>query len=86
MSDDWKTLRVPVDKYEQAKDQKENDGRTWGEQIVNSDDEPVAEISPTVEFDGVDELLDELKRVRELVERNPDRTADELEGRFGGHP
>lgn len=34
----------------------------------------------------VDDVLAELEQTRELVEHVPDRTADELEGRFGGHP
>jgi hypothetical protein len=37
MSDDWKTLRVPTDAWETAKEQKEAAGRTWGEQIVRGD-------------------------------------------------
>jgi len=32
--DNWKTLRVPVDAWEEAKAQKEEHDRTWGEQIV----------------------------------------------------
>lgn len=39
MSDDWKTLRVPTDAWERAKEQKESAGRTWGEQIVRPDGE-----------------------------------------------
>jgi hypothetical protein len=38
VSDDWKTLRVPADRYQEAKEQKESAGRTWGEQIVRPDD------------------------------------------------
>lgn len=36
-NDDWKTLRVPVADYNDAKAQKEEHGRTWGEQIVRPD-------------------------------------------------
>jgi len=32
--DDWKTLRVPPEAYEKAKAQKEENDRTWGEQLV----------------------------------------------------
>jgi len=32
--DDWKTLRVPPEAYDQAKAQKEDADRTWGEQLV----------------------------------------------------
>lgn len=39
MSDDYKTLRVPEDAWETARAQKEDAGRTWGEQIVRPDGE-----------------------------------------------
>jgi hypothetical protein len=32
--DNWKTLRVPPEAYDRAKEQKEKHGRTWGEQLV----------------------------------------------------
>jgi hypothetical protein len=32
--DNWKTLRVPPEAYETAKAQKDDAGRTWGEQVV----------------------------------------------------
>jgi hypothetical protein len=35
--DDYKTMRVPTDAWERAKEQKESAGRTWGEQIVRPD-------------------------------------------------
>lgn len=35
---DWKTLRVPLDAYTEAKAQKKEHGRTWGQQIVRGDD------------------------------------------------
>lgn len=35
---EWKTLRVPKDAYEEAKAQKEEHNRTWGEQIVRGHD------------------------------------------------
>lgn len=37
MTDDYKTLRVPEDDWETAKEQKEAAGRTWGDQIVRPD-------------------------------------------------
>jgi len=37
--DNWKTLRVPPEAYEEAKAQKEANGRTWGEQVVRPDDD-----------------------------------------------
>jgi hypothetical protein len=52
--DNWKTLRVPPERYEQAKAQKEEHNRTWGEQLV-TDEPEVTEVVP------VDELLDQLE-------------------------
>jgi len=68
--DDWKTLRVPVEAWEQAKAQKEAEGRTWGEQIVRPDD-----------GDSDDNLADHIEKVLESVDKLPERTADELEAR-----
>ena len=47
MTNGWKTLRVPADKYEKAKAQKEENDRTWGKQIVRPD-------STTEPDDGTD--------------------------------
>ena len=38
---EYKSLRVPEDAWEEAKAQKEAEGRTWGEQIVRTDAEDV---------------------------------------------
>jgi hypothetical protein len=46
-ADNWKTLRVPADDYLDAKQQKEANGRTWGQQLVRPDDDETG--------DGVDE-------------------------------
>ena len=35
---EWKTLRVPKSAWEEAKAQKEEHDRTWGEQIVRGND------------------------------------------------
>jgi hypothetical protein len=51
--DNWKTLRVPPEAYERAKAQKDEHGRTWGEQLVC--DNPT-----TTEVVDVDALIDEL--------------------------
>lgn len=37
-NDNWHTLRVPPEAYETAREQKEEHGRTWGEQVVRPDD------------------------------------------------
>lgn len=66
---EWKTLRVPIEAYVEARQQKESEGRTWGQQIVRQPDDSLS----------VDE---EIRMLRESVEKLPNRTADELEGRF----
>ena len=95
-NDDWKTLRVPPEAYAAAKEQKEAAGRTWGEQIVRPDGDgtavyaagsadPVDHIEAiAADMDALapDELRAELDRIAELVERVPERTAEEIEGRF----
>jgi hypothetical protein len=42
-NDNWHTLRVPPEAYEQAKAQKEDHDRTWGEQVVRPDGEDTAD-------------------------------------------
>ena len=44
--DNWKTLRVPPEAYDEAKAQKEANDRTWGEQLVCSNDS-TTESGPT---------------------------------------
>lgn len=78
---EYKTLRVPEDAWETAKEQKEAAGRTWGEQIVRPSDD--RELNVPEGFLHVMEASDEqLTEIREQLERVPERTADELEGRF----
>ena len=90
--DNWKTLRVPPEAYDEAKAQKEEHNRTWGEQLVC--DNPT-----TTEVIDVDALIDDLgaqaggpqvddsKLARE-VSRQIDyaqlanAVADEVEGRL----
>lgn len=80
MTGDWKTLRVPVEAWETAKVQKEENGRTWGDQIVRGEDDS-HDVPP-----GIAELMksrgEDLERIKELVEKAPERTADEVEGRL----
>lgn len=62
---DYKTLRVPVDAWEAAKEQKETAGRTWGKQIVRPDGEADASIDATAE------------RLAQAIDHHPDfPTAD----------
>lgn len=91
-ADEWKTLRVPTDAWERAKAQKEATGRTWGEQIVRSngdtdtDTDGGDDILPDSNTDGFGDLLmaskADVRQLKELVERVPHRTADEIEDRF----
>lgn len=53
--DNWKTLRVPPEAYDEAKEQKEEHGRTWGEQVVRDEDNAPRDVDALV-----DELKDEL--------------------------
>lgn len=88
--DNWKTLRVPPEAYEDAKAQKEAADRTWGEQIVRPDDEADA----TDEGITVEQIREELDTdapnfddVREAVATIEERTGrieatlEDLEGR-----
>lgn len=88
MADDWKTLRVPPEAYEAAKAQKEDAGRTWGEQIVREDDDEDEGTNNheydrwSLETEHQQRLLEEHAKTKELLERLPQEIADELEGRF----
>lgn len=59
MTDDYKTMRVPTDAWERAKEQKEAAGRTWGEQIVRPETD---DTGPETDADAMTEA-----RVRELA-------------------
>lgn len=60
--DNWKTLRVPPEAYEQAKEQKEKHGRTWGEQLV-------CDNATTMEVIEAGEVVEELSHEDTLAER-----------------
>jgi len=74
-NNNWKTLRVPPEAYEEAKAQKEEAGRTWGEQVV-----------APVEPDDVDtdELVERLERIESAAReatsaaQSADRKLEEL--------
>lgn len=59
MSDNWKTLRVPKDAWQEAKAQKEEHNRTWGEQLVCSND-ATTEREVVVDNDALYEARDEI--------------------------
>jgi len=59
MGDDYKTLRVPEDDYYEAKEQKEKHNRTWGEQLVCSNDS-TTEPENVVDDTTINNLRDEL--------------------------
>lgn len=74
---DYKTLRVPEPAWERAKEQKEAENRTWGEQIVRPDGESAG--------DGADEFaaaVESLETSLSVVEERTgriERTLDELQ-------
>jgi hypothetical protein len=66
--DNWKTLRVPPEDYEEAKAQKEAAGRTWGDQIVRPDDD-ATELSDVAESAAaIEERLGQLERTLEELQ------------------
>jgi len=69
--DNWKTLRVPPEKYEEAKAQKDEHGRTWGEQLVC--DNPT-----TTEVVALDEIDAQLSHDSNNVDAIAERVVEEL--------
>jgi len=59
MGDGYKTLRVPEDDYYEAKEQKEKHNRTWGEQLICSNDS-TTEADTVVDDTTINNLRDEL--------------------------
>jgi len=81
--DNWKTLRVPAEAYKQAKQQKEEHNRTWGEQLVcdNPTTTEVVETSEIVEElsnhgDNVDTITDEIETLKNEISMAADPTVD----------
>jgi len=71
--DDWKTLRVPPGAYEEAKEQKEANGRTWGQQLVCNND-------ATTQSQDVVEMLRKLEgRIDDLESQLPAKVKEELQ-------
>lgn len=69
MGDNWKTLRVPPEAYEEAKAQKDENGRTWGEQIVREENEtPDTSEQIAILKNDVMKLSDELAEVRGMLD------------------
>jgi hypothetical protein len=64
---EWKTLRVRRDAYDRAKEQKEEQGRTWSEQIVRGA-EP--------ERVSLDEIDARLARIEEAAHEAELRTGE----------
>jgi len=60
--DNWKTIRVPVEAYEKAKEQKENNNRTWGEQLVcnNTTTTEVVDCDNVASTDDIQNMRDEI--------------------------
>lgn len=77
---DYKTLRVPEDAWEEAKAQKEENGRTWGEQIVRNDggeSEDDAVVIETVEVSTGESGVTEAD-VERIVENWIQKNAEDL--------
>jgi len=72
--DNWKTLRVPPEAYDEAKAQKEANDRTWGEQLVRPDDDDTT-AAPT----DPEAIAREFARVFDY-EENARKTAERLRG------
>lgn len=84
MTDSWKTLRVPPEAYKYAKVQKDENDRTWGEQIVREENEtPDTGEQIVMLKTDVMKLSDELAEVRgkidDLQAQLPKDVATELE-------
>jgi len=89
MVDEWKTIRVPKDVYDEAKARKEEYDVTWG-QYVNPHvwhsvfDEPTE--TPGEEIAVKDDLMDRLDRIEDAAReatnaaQNAERAAEELAG------
>jgi hypothetical protein len=78
--DNWKTLRVPPEAYETAKAQKEDNDRTWGEQLVRpegddttsapTDPEAIAaEFRRAFPYEDIDEMQDTLGIISDRTAR-----------------
>ena len=70
--DNWKTLRVPPEAYETAKQRKESQNQTWGEYLMDTNrsapdaDDVAHEITAQLNLDASD-AKDEIQEVQELV-------------------
>jgi len=89
-NDDWKTLRVPAEAYDAAKAQKDENNRTWGEQLTCGNT-TTTEVVDCDEF--VESLLSEIHSKTlinvedaRLIGQNLDRTvapyAEDIENRI----
>ncbi|AGC34550.1 hypothetical protein HSTV1_5 [Haloarcula sinaiiensis tailed virus 1] len=87
--DNWKTLRVPPEAYDAAKEQKEANDRTWGEQIVRQDDpadnadvdtEALAEeLQERINYPEQQDTETIVQRLEDLETRLPSKVARELQ-------
>lgn len=62
-TDNLKTIRVPREAYEAAKERKEDKGKTWGEYIK-------PDVSYGDEDDDEDDRIDELMKMVEELRKN----------------
>jgi hypothetical protein len=79
--DNWKTLRVPPEAYDEAKAQKEQHDRTWGEQLVRPDGDS-ADAVDAPDAEAIAEAFRQAFPYDEVAAQTASKTADELEGRM----
>lgn len=77
--DEWKTLRVPRESYEKAKEQKQNHDRTWGEQLLCNNTSTTSDnIVETNKDDIVETLLQQVEPQLEQCNNNATIDIDAL--------
>lgn len=88
--EDWKTIRVPESAFEDAKEQKEEHNRTWGQQLTHGNNVDATGENDSVNIDATDvgivaelqQLLEQQEQIIEKQERAleySEKTISELE-------
>jgi len=85
MSDGWKTIRVPPEAYETAKAQKDEHGRTWGQQLVRPDDDADDRVNVDAMAEAVASNIDATPAAVEVdADELAARIVDEIAATAGG--
>jgi len=81
-TDNYKTMRVPKDAWEQAKAQKEDNDRTWGEQIVRDVDTDsttdVEDLSTTEVLEAIEQNYEAIKEATQAAQA-AERSVEQLQ-------